>query len=232
MNKLREQVEKFYRELWDAHNKTAMPAVLHEDFTFRGSLGQEKRGHKGFAEYVDMVHQALGEYRCVIEDLVIEEPKVFARMSFSGMHQGDFMGFAPTGQRVTWSGSALFTFVGEKVSDVWVLGDLKALEQQLKQNQMQQAYVIGNVTVINDDKWSEYRSKVGVTLAPWGGELVFRGSKSAVLGGEHQHSDNVVIRFPNMQAVNNWFGSDAYQALIPLRMQAANIDLISYQADN
>lgn len=68
----KEQVKKFYKVLWDAHDKDQIPSVLHEDFTFRGSLGREKRGHGGFAEYVDMVHQALGEYRCVIEELVSE----------------------------------------------------------------------------------------------------------------------------------------------------------------
>ena len=32
------------------------------------------------------------------------------------------------------SGCRLFTFRGEKVSDLWVLGDLKGLEDQLKPN--------------------------------------------------------------------------------------------------
>ncbi|MEH6473585.1 MAG: ester cyclase [Halopseudomonas sp.] len=134
MDKLREQVEKFYRELWDAHDKAAIPSVLHEDVTFRGSLGQQKRGHDGFAEYVDSVHAALAEYHCTIDDLVVEEPKAFARMTFSGIHKQAFMGFAPTGKRVSWRGTALFTFSGERISDVWVLGDLKGLEQQLKRN--------------------------------------------------------------------------------------------------
>ena len=79
MNRLREQVEKFYQVLWDAHDKRAISAGLHEDFTFRGSLGQERRGHRGFAEYVDMVHEALADRRCDIEELVIEEPKAFAK---------------------------------------------------------------------------------------------------------------------------------------------------------
>lgn len=48
-------VRKLYEVLWDAHDKEAIPALLHGDFTFRGSLGQEKRGHTGFAEYVDVV---------------------------------------------------------------------------------------------------------------------------------------------------------------------------------
>ncbi|PHR81819.1 MAG: hypothetical protein COA59_15390 [Colwellia sp.] len=95
---------------------------------------------------------------------------------------------------------------------------------------MQPAYVIGNITVIDQDKWSEYCSKVPTTLSPWKGELVFRGKQVEVLGGKYQHSDTVVIRFPSIKSLNNWFNSDAYQALIPIREQAANVDLISYQS--
>lgn len=130
----KEQVKKFYSVLWDAHDKDQIPSVLHEDFTFRGSLGQEKRGHDGFADYVDMVHAALGEYRCVIEELVAESDKVFAKMRFTGIHKGEFLGYAPTQKRLSWHGCALFTFRGDKVADVWVLGDLKSLEKQLVEN--------------------------------------------------------------------------------------------------
>ena len=136
MNRLREQVEKFYSELWDNHNRDVIPEVLHERVTFRGSLGQETRGHDGFAEYVDMVHMALGDYKCKINDLVVEDPKAFARMTFSGVHVNEFMGYRPTEKRVSWSGCALFTFEGEKVSDIWVLGDLKSLIDQLKRNEI------------------------------------------------------------------------------------------------
>lgn len=131
----KDQVRKFYKVLWDAHDKSAIPSVLHEDLTFRGSLGQEKRGHAGFAEYVDAVHEALGDFRCLIDDLVEEGDKVFAKMTFTGIHRAELMGYAPTNKRVSWSGAALFTFRGDRASDVWVLGDLKGLEEQLKRNE-------------------------------------------------------------------------------------------------
>ena len=130
----KKQVRRFYEVLWDAHDREAIPSVLHKDFSFRGSLGQEKRGHDGFAEYVDMVHKALGEYKCIIEELVSEGDKVFAKMMFTGIHRDDFMGFPPTQKRVSWNGCALFTFDGELIKDVWVLGDLKSLEEQLDRN--------------------------------------------------------------------------------------------------
>lgn len=132
MSRLREQVERFYAVLWNAHDRNAMKDVLHEAFTFRGSLGLEKRGHEGFADYVDMVHAALGDYRCTIQDLVVEDPKAFARMRFEGIHQGMFMGFPPTGKPVSWEGCALFTFSDHLIRDAWVLGDLKGLEERLR----------------------------------------------------------------------------------------------------
>ena len=133
---LKHQVEKFYKSLWDAHDKGAIASVLHENVSFRGSLGEEKRGHAGFAEYVDIVHEALENYRCIIEELVAEGDKVFARMTFTGIHRGKFMGYSPGGQRVSWNGCALFTFAGKRIIDVWVLGDLKNLEEQLKRNEI------------------------------------------------------------------------------------------------
>lgn len=95
---------------------------------------------------------------------------------------------------------------------------------------MSQAYVVGQITVKDAALWARYRAEVPATLAPWGAELVFRGRQVAVLSGENAHADIVVIRFPDTAAVDGWFGSAAYQALIPLRRQAADVVLLSYQA--
>lgn len=125
-------VRRFYQELWGQQNYSEIGTILHPDVTFRGSLGQQKKGHQGFIEYADAVHKALADYRCIIEDLIAEENKLFAKMVFTGIHQDDFLGFKATQQTVSWMGSALFTFEEQRIVDVWVLGDLKGLESQLK----------------------------------------------------------------------------------------------------
>ena len=93
------------------------------------------------------------------------------------------------------------------------------------------AYVIGNITVKDSEKWSEYRSLVPETLAPWGAELMFRGKQAKVLSGHYRHTDTVVIRFPDAESVEGWHNSPAYQALVPLRTQAADVDLVTFEAD-
>jgi uncharacterized protein (DUF1330 family) len=95
---------------------------------------------------------------------------------------------------------------------------------------MSNAYVVGHITVKNAEKWAEYRNQVPATLKPWGAEIVLRGKNVAILAGEHSYSDIVVIRFPDKEAVNRWHSSAAYQSLIPLREQAADMVLLSYEA--
>ena len=95
---------------------------------------------------------------------------------------------------------------------------------------MQEAYTIGNITVKDEVKWAEYKSKVSATVVPQGGELVFRGEKLNDYSGKNNHAENVIIKFPNQQALDDWFQSDAYQALIPIREMGADIDLVSYQS--
>ena len=91
------------------------------------------------------------------------------------------------------------------------------------------AYVIGHITVKDPAKWAEYRAKVPATLARWGGEVVLRGQRFAVLTGQHQYTDTVVIRFPDANAIIGWYGSPEYQAIISIREQAADMVLVAYE---
>ncbi len=91
------------------------------------------------------------------------------------------------------------------------------------------AYVIGHISVKDASRWAEYRAKVPATLEPWGGELVLRGVRRAVWDGTHRHTDTVVLRFPTLDAATKWHESAAYQALIPLRRQAAEVDLMVFE---
>lgn len=95
---------------------------------------------------------------------------------------------------------------------------------------MNHAYVVGQMTVKNETKWAEYRSQVLATLAPFGGELVFRGNQVRALSGECPHADIVVIRFPSLVDADGWHNSVAYQALLPIRQEAADVVLTTYEA--
>lgn len=135
MSERKAVVRKFYRNIWEGKELTLIPQLMRKDVRFRGSLGEEKRGHEGFSEYVTSIHAALSDYSCQILSLVQEDDQIAARMRFSGKHTGEFLGFSPTQKPVSWMGSAFFTFEDGLIADLWVLGDLASLNDLLASQQ-------------------------------------------------------------------------------------------------
>ena len=127
----RELVEAFYYEVWNRADEDRAREILADSFRFRGSLGAERSGPDGFIAYMRDVHRALGDYRCLIDDLVAVGDRAPARMRFTGTHRAELLGVAATGRRVTWAGAAFFRFEAGRISDLWVLGDVVELRRQL-----------------------------------------------------------------------------------------------------
>jgi predicted ester cyclase len=128
----KEVVRVFYKEMWDRADVGLVPQLFHPDFTFRGSLGPQLVGHRQFIGYVETVTGALGEYTSDILALGEERSQVFAKLRFHGLHRRELFGIAPTGRHVWWYGAPIFTFDGDRVRDLWVLGDIHALLARLK----------------------------------------------------------------------------------------------------
>jgi predicted ester cyclase len=128
-------VNAFYQRIWNAGDLDAADGLLSDDFSFRGSLGNELRGREAFKGYVRSVRNALDGFRCDILEGITEDKRAFAKMRFSGVHTREFRGHAPTGCPVYWLGAAFFRFDAGAIADLWVLGDLAGLDALLKENQ-------------------------------------------------------------------------------------------------
>lgn len=63
-----------------------------------------------------------------------------------------------------------------------------------------------------------YIENIDATLVPYGGKFRVHGKRPEVIEGEW-NGDFVLIEFPSMKAARNWYASEAYSALIPLRAQ-------------
>ena len=125
-------IERFYEEMWNRFDKSIVPKLLSEDFEFRGSLGQSKRGHAEFGEYMDFIQAAFPDFHNAIDAVVSEGSRSFARLTYTGTHRGEVFGIAPTHKRIRYSGAALFEFRKSHIASVWVLGDIYGLIEQLR----------------------------------------------------------------------------------------------------
>ena len=101
-------VSAFYERIWNRGELAAIPELLAENFSFRGSLGPEMCGWEAFANYVRSVRGSLGNYRCEILGCVSEPERAFAKMRFSGIHVAEFCGFPRRINRFTGSAPRCF----------------------------------------------------------------------------------------------------------------------------
>ena len=91
------------------------------------------------------------------------------------------------------------------------------------------AYLVGHISVKDAELWQEYVAGVQDSLSPFESKIIFRGNLAAVLAGKHDHNLVVVIEFSDLTTLNNWFRSDKYQSLIPIRDKAANVVITTYE---
>lgn len=91
------------------------------------------------------------------------------------------------------------------------------------------AICVGHIHVKNADAWEAYRSQVGATIAQYGGQLLFRGQQQRVFSGEMPQENVVALQFESLEAAHRWHDSPEYQALLPVRAQAADVTLVLYK---
>ncbi len=124
-------VERFYSQVWNEADESVAREILDVNFRFRGSLGLELHGQAGFISYLRLVHGALENFVCNIEDLITTQDRAAARMSFHGTHRGRFFGVEATDREILWSGAAFFRVRDDVITELWVLGDIDAVKRQL-----------------------------------------------------------------------------------------------------
>ncbi len=97
------------------------------------------------------------------------------------------------------------------------------------------AYLTGHIRIRNIAKWHEYLSQVDATILAYGGEILLRGLQHEVSanpsGFDEKFDRLVVLKFAGMAALDRWYGSDDYARLKPLRAEAADVTVVTYESD-
>ncbi len=90
------------------------------------------------------------------------------------------------------------------------------------------AYALYNQLEVTDSNaWQEYRSKIRGLLAGFGARVIAADPDPKVLEGEWTGTRNVIIEFPDMEAVERWHTSDEYKPLLDMRLGAARGNVIA-----
>ena len=85
------------------------------------------------------------------------------------------------------------------------------------------AYCIFDITeIIDEEKIGKYRQRVGATVEQYGGRYVVRGGELEVVEGDWQPVRLVILEFPSLERVRQWYNSEEYRDLKALRLAATH----------
>jgi predicted ester cyclase len=113
-------VRREQEELW---NHTGDLDAAEELF----AAGQAEAAKQEAANF----RQGFPDVVSTIEDLIAEGDKVVARWRSRATHQGDYMGIAPTGNRIEFTGISVYRIEEGKIAQSWNIEDQLGLLRQI-----------------------------------------------------------------------------------------------------
>ena len=113
-------VRREQEELW---NHTGELDAAEELF----AAGQAEAAKQEAADF----RRGFPDVTSIIEDLIAEGDKVVARWRSRATHQGDYMGIAPSGKEVQFTGISIYRIEGNKIAQSWNIEDQLGLMRQI-----------------------------------------------------------------------------------------------------
>lgn len=82
-------------------------------------------------------------------------------------------------------------------------------------------YVIAQGRTVNRAMHDDYVARALPTLPPHGGKVLAFSETPDVIEGSVAEPRFVLLEFPSRGAFRDWYDSEEYQAILPLRLEAA-----------
>ncbi|MGX1164802.1 uncharacterized protein (DUF1330 family) [Bradyrhizobium sp. USDA 372] len=82
------------------------------------------------------------------------------------------------------------------------------------------AYVISEIEVRDPAAFEAYRALAAETIARYGGRYLVRGGQAELLEGGPSPKAIVIVEFPTMARLKEWYASSEYAEALKLRASA------------
>jgi steroid delta-isomerase-like uncharacterized protein len=125
--------QRWFEEVWNRGRESAIDELLAEDgIAFGlGESGTPVHAPEQLKPFVRNLLEAFPDLHITIEDMVAEADKVVVRFSATGSHQGNGLGFPPTGRPMSVTGMTILQISNGKLRHGWNNWDQLGMMQQL-----------------------------------------------------------------------------------------------------
>jgi steroid delta-isomerase-like uncharacterized protein len=125
---------EIYRRMIEAINRNeprALDDLMWPDIVDHYPFPGQAPGLDGIKQWMSGVRDAFPDLDASIEDVVAEDDRVAARVTWRGTHRGEFVGIPPTGKPVAFPSFHLVRFSEGRAVEWWGLPDLLGALRQL-----------------------------------------------------------------------------------------------------
>lgn len=123
-------MRRIFEEVFNEGNLDLLDELVAPEFVNHAAPGAP-RGPEPVKQLVAMLRNAFPDQHISIEDMIAEDDKVVMRNTYSGTHEGTFMGIPPTGKRFNQNQVHILRFADGKVVEHWAVRDDLTQMQQL-----------------------------------------------------------------------------------------------------
>jgi len=130
----RELMHKWFDEVWNKKNASAIREMLSEDSIHHGLSGPggpPVRGFEDFEKFHSDFLNAFPDLRVELQDVVADGEKVAARYTVTGTQRGPLPGIDATGKKVRFTGGGLCVIKDGKFIEVWNEVDFPKMQYDL-----------------------------------------------------------------------------------------------------
>jgi steroid delta-isomerase-like uncharacterized protein len=113
------------------HNSEVAEALIAEDFVDRSARPGEAGTKGDGVRFLEYMWGALPDFAVDIKHMIGEGDLVATLKTFSGTHEGEFLGYPPTGRKVTFEVFDLVRVRDGQVTEHWAVMDMDGLKRQL-----------------------------------------------------------------------------------------------------
>ena len=124
-------VDRVRTEVYNAGNFDVMPEIFAEGYLHGSANGPDAIGIAAGAQRIGGFVTALPDLEWTFDEVIAEGDRVAARWTTRGTHDGDLLGFAPTGKPVEFTGISFFTVRCGKIVEFQTEMDAAGLLEQV-----------------------------------------------------------------------------------------------------
>lgn len=109
-------------DAYEANDAAQLDELLAPNFTAHGlppEFGDGPAAMKATAALMPLMHSALADCRCDIDDLIADGDRVAVRYTTRAQHVGELFGAVPSGRTVTFTGIEVYRLLAGKIVEYW-----------------------------------------------------------------------------------------------------------------